>query len=227
MEKIILKAEKREFVGKKVKNLRRMGKLPAVIYGRDIDTMPITLDKRDTTYTLNRVSGSTLLTINLDGQEHAALVREIQRDYIRNEILHIDFQAVSLKEKLRTNVSITLVGDAPVLEEFNAIVVSGIDQVEVECLPQDLPETIKVDVSNLDEIGAAIYLKDIAPPQNVDILTDPEELIAVVSEIKEEVIEEPEEEMVLETETLGEPEVIEHGKIDEEEETSARDRNGF
>ena len=220
MEKIIIKASKREVIGKKVKLLRQEGKLPAVIYGREMDTIPIVLDNRDTTNTLNRVSGSTILTISLDGNEHAALVREIQRDYIRNEITHIDFQVVSLKEKLRTNVSITLVGDALVLEEFSAIVVSGIDQVEVECLPQDLPESISVDVSNLAEIGAAIYLKDISPPDNVDFLTDGEELIAVISEIKEEVIEEPEEELVLETDILEEPEVIEQGKEEDDEEGS-------
>jgi large subunit ribosomal protein L25 len=215
MEKVLIEANKREIVGKKVKYLRKEGKLPAVIYGSEIDTTSITLDSKEATNTLNRVTGSTILTINLDGKELAALVREIQRDYIRNEILHIDFQAVSLKEKLRTNVSITLVGVAPVLEEFNTIVVSGIDQVEVECLPQDLPETIEVDVSSLAVIGAAIYLKEITPPANVEILTDPEELLAVISEVKEEVIEEPEEELLLETDVLGEPEVIEQGKEDD------------
>ena len=221
MEKVLIEANKREIVGKKVKYLRKEGKLPAVIYGSEIDTTPITLDSKEATNTLNRVTGSTILTINLAGKELAALVREIQRDYIRNEILHIDFQAVSLKEKLRTNVFITLVGVAPALEEFSAIVVSGIDQVEVECLPQDLPETIEVDVSSLANIGDAIYLKEITPPDNVDILTDPEELLAVISEIKEEVIEEPEEELVLGAEGLEEPQVIEEGKEDDEEEGSS------
>lgn len=216
MERILLEAENRTIKGKKVSTLRREGKLPAVIYGRDVETMPITLGARETTNTLNSVSGSTILTINLSGEEHAALVREIQRDYIKNVIIHVDFQAVSLKEKLRTNVSINLVGDAPVLEEYDALVVSGIDQIEVECLPQDLPESIKVDISSFEEIGAAIYLKDLTPPPNVKFLTDLEELIAVVTAIKEEVIEEPEEEITLETEGLEEPEVIERGKEEEE-----------
>lgn len=219
MEKIAIQAEERKLKGKKVKQIRSEGKLPAVIYGKDIDTIPIAVDARETTITLNRVSGSTILTILLSGEEHAALVREIQRDYIRNEIIHIDFQAVSLKEKLRTNVSINLTGEAPVIEEYDALVVSGIDQIEVECLPQDLPESIEVDVSNLVEIGDAIYLRDLPVPSNVEFLTDLDELVAVASAIKEEVIEEPEEEeLVLETEILEEPEVIEHGKIEEEEE---------
>ncbi len=219
MEKIAIQAEERKLKGKKVKLIRKEGKLPAVIYGKDIDAIPISLDARETTHTLNRVSGSTILTIRLSGEEYAALVREIQRDYIRNEIIHIDFQAVSLKEKLRTNVSINLTGQAPVVEEYDALVVSGIDQIEVECLPQDLPESIEVDVSNLAEIGDAIYLRDLPVPANVEFLTDPDELVAVASSIKEEVIEEPEEEeLVLETEILEEPEVIEHGKVEGEEE---------
>ena len=221
MDKILLKAEKRTITGKKVKNLRHAGKVPAVIYGGKLKSLPITLDRRDTTNTLNKVSGSTILTIDVEGTEHAALVREIQQNYVKGELLHVDFQAVSLLEKLRTSVSISLVGVAPVLEEYSALIVSGLDQVEVECLPQDLPKVIEVDISSLKELGAAIYLKDIPAIDKVDFLSDPEELIAVASAIKEEVEEVVEEEEVLEGfEEGAEPEIIEHGKKEGEEETS-------
>jgi len=221
MEKVLLKAEKRSITGKKVKNLRHAGKVPAVIYGGKLKSLPISLDKRDTTNILNKVSGSTILTIEVEGEEHAALVREIQQDYIKGELLHVDFQAVSLKEKLRTNVSISLIGVAPVLEEYSALIVSGLDQIEVECFPQDLPEVIKVDISSLEELGAAIYLKDIPTIENVEFLSDPEELIAVASAIKEEVEEVVEEAEILEEVEEGvEPEIIEHGKKEDEEGTS-------
>jgi len=221
MEKVIIKAEKRTITGKKVKNIRLTGKVPAVIYGGKIKSLPITLDKRDTTNTLNKVSGSSILTIDIEGEEHAALVREIQQDYIKGELLHVDFQAVSLKDKLRTNVSISLIGVAPVLEEYSALIVSGLDQIEVECFPQDLPEVIEVDVSILEELGAAIYLKDIPTIENVEFLSDPEDLIAVASAIKEEVEEVIEEEELLEeVEEGAEPEVLEHGKKEDEEGTS-------
>ena len=224
MEKVLIKAEKRTITGKKVKNIRLAGKVPAVIYGGKLKSLPISLDKRDTTNTLNKVSGSTILTIDIEGEEHAALVREIQQDYIKGELIHVDFLAVSLKEKLRTNVSISLVGDAPVLEEYSALIVSGLDQIEVECFPQDLPEVIEVDVSILEELGAAIYLKDIPTIENVEFLSDPEELIAVASAIKEEVEEVIEEEELLEeVEEGAEPEVIEHGKKEDEEGTSEED----
>lgn len=219
MEKVILEAEKRELVGKKVKLVRSEGKIPAVIYGKDIDTIPIALDKRNTTNTLGKVSSSTILTVKIGDEQHSTLVREIQKDYIRNDILHIDFLAISLKEKLRTSVSITQIGEAPVLEEYEALIVSGIDSIEVECLPQDLPETIEVDISGLSELGDALYVKDIPIPTDVEFLTDPEELVVVASAIKEEVVEEEEEEIteeMLEGEGV-EPEVIEHGKKEEEE----------
>ena len=216
MEKVLLKAELRTIIGRKVKNLRLAGKVPAVIYGGEVKSLPITLDKKDTTNTLNKFSGSTILTIEVDGKEHAALVREIQQDYIKGELLHVDFLAISLKEKLRTSVSITLVGVAPVLEEYSALIVSGLDQIEVECLPQDLPEVIEVDISSLEELGSAIYLKDIPTIEKVEFLSDPEELIAVASAIKEEVEEVVEEEEILEdVEEGAEPEVIERGKDDE------------
>jgi len=217
MEKIVLEAQVRTQTGKKVKFLRKEGFIPAIIYGREVETLPISLKKRETTLLFNKISGSTILTIHVDGKEHATLVREVQRDYIKNELLHVDFQAVSLKEKLRTHVSLTLVGKAPVLENFDALIVSGIDQIEVECLPQDLVDTIEVDISSLAEIGAAIYVKDLPKLANVEILTDLEELVAVASAVKEEV-EPVSEEAVVDEGALGEPEVIEKGKLEESEE---------
>ena len=217
MDKIVLEAQVRTQTGKKVKFLRKEGFIPAIIYGREVETLPISLKKRETTLLFNKISGSTILTIQVDGKEHATLVREVQRDYIKNELLHVDLQAVSLKEKLRTHVSLTLVGKAPVLENFEALIVSGIDQIEVECLPQDLVDTIEVDISSLAEIGAAIYVKDLPKLANVEILTDLEELVAVASAVKEEV-EPVSEEAVVEEGALGEPEVIEKGKFEESEE---------
>jgi large subunit ribosomal protein L25 len=215
MEKVILNATKRTVTGKHVATLRRAGKLPGVVYGHNINPIPITMDLRDASNILSRLSGSSLVNVNIDGEEHAALVREKQRNYIRGSLLHVDFQVVSLTEKLRTDVSIDLVGTSQAVKELNALVVSGIDAVEVECLPQDLPERIVVDISKLEKIGDSIYLKDIPIPANVVFLTDPNELIAVITAIKEEVVEVVAP--VEGTEALGtEPEVIEKGKKEEE-----------
>jgi large subunit ribosomal protein L25 len=215
MEKVVIKATKRAVIGKHVATLRREGKLPGVLYGHNVSSVAITMDLKEASTILGKLSGSSIVTIDLDGQEHAALVREKQRDYIRSLLIHVDFQAVSLTEKLRTDVGIELIGVSPAVKDFNAMIVSGIEEVEVECLPQDLPEKIEVDISNLKAIGDSIYLRDIPVPQNVIFLTDPNELLAVAQFIKEEVVEAP---AVVETaEVAGtEPEVIEKGKKEEE-----------
>lgn len=214
MEKVVIKATKRAVTGKHVATLRREGKLPGVLYGHKIDSVPITMDLKEASMILGKLSGSSIVTLELDGQEHAALVREKQRDYLKSLLIHVDFQAVSLTEKLRTEVSIELIGDSPAVKDLNAIIVSGIEEVEVECLPQDLPEKFEVDISNLKAIGDSIYVRDIPVPQNVEFLTDPNELIAVAQFIKEEVVEEA---VVEEVEATGtEPEVIEKGKKEEE-----------
>lgn len=219
MEKVVIKATKRTVTGKHVATLRREGKLPGVLYGHNINSAPITMDLKEASMILGKLSGSSIVTIDLDGREYAALVREKQRDYIRSLLIHVDFQAVSLTEKLRTDVGIELVGASPAVKDFNAIIVSGIEEVEVECLPQDLPKKIEVDISKLMAIGDSIYLRDIPVPQNVIFLTDPNELIAVAQFIKEEVVEAPAE--IESIETAGtEPEVIEKGKKEEEVEES-------
>ena len=219
MDKVILEATKRDVIGKKVKLLRQEGKLPAVIYGKSIKATPIVLDSRATTNILRKISESTIVTVSLDGKEHAALIRDRQIDYLKGSIIHLDFQVVSLTETIRTNVHIELIGESPAVESLGAIIVNGVTDVEVEALPNDLPEKITVDISGLAEVGDAIYVKNMPEIDKVTILTDPEELIAIASMVKEEVIEEPEEEITgEELEEGAEPEVIEHGKQEEESE---------
>lgn len=215
MEKAVIHATHRTVIGKQVGALRREGKLPAVMYGHHIDSTPITLDLRDATHILSGLTSSSLVTIELDGKEHAALIREKQRDYIRGTLKHVDFQILSLTEKLRTTVSIELTGLAPAVKDFNGVVVTGVNELEVECLPQDLPERIMVDISNLSKIGDGLYIRDIKLSDKVSILEDQDEMVVLITApAAEEVVEEA---VVPGAE---EPEVIEHGKKEEEEEAS-------
>ncbi len=140
MEKVVLKAEKRDVLGKQVKALRRAGKLPAVIYGRRTEPISILLDAHTASLTLGKLTSSSLVTIDLDGQEYPSLVREKQRDYIKNRLLHVDFLAVSLTESLRASVAVNFVGVSPAVKDFNAVLVTNLQSLEVECLPADLPE---------------------------------------------------------------------------------------
>jgi large subunit ribosomal protein L25 len=135
---------------------------------------------------------------------------------ILGDLLHVDFQIVSLTETVRANVTIQLEGEAPAVEDGSAILVTGLEEIELECLPQDLPSRIVVDVSGLGEVGDAIYVRDLPLPADVKLWSDPEELIVLVTYITMEEIEEEEEEVLVED--LEEPEVIERGKREDEEE---------
>jgi large subunit ribosomal protein L25 len=186
MQKVVLKATKREAIGKKVGALRRAGKLPAVLYGHHVESTPIMLDAHEASLTLAHLTSSSLVTVDLDGTEYLSLVRAKQRDYLKNRLLHLDFQVVSMTEKIRTKVGIELAGTAPAVKEFKAVILTGLNELEVECMPQDLPERIKVDISGLAEIGAGIHVRDIVLSDKVEILDDPDEVIAVVTATKEE-----------------------------------------
>jgi large subunit ribosomal protein L25 len=216
MEKAVIHATHRTVTGKQVGALRREGKLPAVMYGHHVDSTAITLDLRDATLVLSGLTSSSLVTIELDGKEHAALIREKQRDFIRGTLKHVDFQILSLTEKLRTTVSIELTGLAPAIKDFNGVVVTGYNQVEVECLPQDLPERIVVDISHLNKIGDGLYIRDIKLSDKVTILEDMDEMVVLITApAAEEVVEE------VVVPGAEEPEIIEHGKKEEEEEEAA------
>lgn len=213
MEEIVVKANRRDIIGKQVKALRRSGKLPAVIYGHAIEPTPIVLDLREATRLLNTLAPSALVTLEMDGDRHMTLIREKQRDFIYGTLKHIDFQIVSALEKLRVPVTINVEGESPAVKDFNGVLVNGLEEVEVECFPQDLPDHLTVNISKLVKIGDGLYVRDIVPPANVQILEDPNEMVVLVTgqaaEEVEEVVVVPEGE---------EPEVIEKGKKEEEEE---------
>jgi len=210
MEEILLTATRRNVIGKQVRALRREGKLPGVIYGHRFDPLAITMDLRDASRSLAGLAPSALVTVVVDGETHLSLVREKQRDKITGILTHVDFLAVSMKEKLRTKVFVSLVGVAPAIKTYNAIQVAGADELEVECLPQDLPERIEVDLSGLNEIGAAIYIRDLNVSDKVKILTDPDTMIVLLTAPELEEVAEGEE-------VSAEPEVIEKGKKEEED----------
>jgi large subunit ribosomal protein L25 len=214
METEVIEAVRRSVIGKQVKVLRREGKLPAILYGSTIEPTPVSLDLKSSSMILNRLPGSALLTINLEGESLVSLVREKQRNVLTGELTHVDFQIVSMEEKIRTNVSVEIHGAAPAVENFGGILVLNVDAVEVEALPADLPERIVVDVTGLINIGQSILLRDIILPEKVTVLADEELVLVVVTAPEVEVVEE--EEVIEE-----EPEVIEKGKAEEEGEEEA------
>ena len=215
MESIVINANRRDVIGKQVKALRREGKLPAVIYGHGIKPTAISLDARETNKVLSGVGASTLITIDLEGEPYSVLVRDRQQHVIHRHLIHVDFQALSMSEKVRASVALIL-GDeeAPAVRDFGAMIITGVESLEIECLPLDLVDRIVVDISGLESIGDSILVKDLTMPDGITILDDPETMVVVATAPAAEEVEEAEE--VDEFEEGAEPEVI--GEEQEEEE---------
>lgn len=213
MEENVLNASKREITGKQVKKLRHEGMLPGVIYGRGVSTIPITLNTREVQKLLSSISSSQLINLAVDGKDHTTLVRDKQLHPVTGRLLHIDFLEVSMTEKIKTDVGISIQGEAPAVKNINGILVTGLEAIQVECLPQDLPERVVVDISVLEEIGDSIFVRDINLPPEVEILSDLDDMVIVVTTPAAEEEEIEEEEEIIEEE----PEVIEKGKREEEE----------
>jgi large subunit ribosomal protein L25 len=212
MDRVVLKASKRDISGKQVKALRRSGQLPAVIYGRHVEPVSIALDAHKAALALSKLTSSSLVTIDVDGTEYPALVREKQRNYVKGTLLHVDFLAVNLNEVIRTQVRVELTGVSPAVKDLNAVLVTNITTLEIECLPTDLPERLIVDISTLKQVGDGIRVGDLQVSDKVKVLTDPDEMIVVTTFAKAEEEVAP----AAEGAAVEEPEVIEKGKKEEE-----------
>lgn len=213
MEQIELKAEPREFIGRQVKRLRVQGYVPAVLYGHQVKTTPIQIEGKTLQRVLAKAGGNTLIALQIGKKRPVlALAREIQRDAIRHNILHVDFYQVVMTEKITAEVPLVLVGKAPAVEEHGGILVHGLNTVEVQCLPADLPSSLEVDLSSLAEFNDLVSVADLQVPSSVTILSEPESVIARIEAPR--MIEE--EEAVEEAEVVAEPALV--GKREEEAE---------
>ena len=223
-DQIVIQAQKRTVKGKKVGALRREGILPAIIYGKigkkTMDPIMVQMNLHEASLIIRTLTGSSLVQIEVDDKQYPVVLREIQKDIIYGTLRHVDFMALDLTEKLQTAVPIELIGDAPAADNLAFVVVTGISELEIECLPQDMPERIEIDASVLIDMDSVILVKDLDLPDNIDVLTPEDEMIAGVTYVAIE--EEPEEEEVGELAELldedAEPEVIEKGKQEEETE---------
>jgi len=210
MDEIVLEAKHRSVIGKQVRALRRAGIVPATLYGRHIDPVAVSLNYRETSRIMPYITSSQLVIIDLEGEKYYALVRDKQIHPVLNTLQHVDLMAVSMDEKIRTSVTIDLHGESPAVDERSAVLVTGQEYLEVECLPADLPERILVDVSSIKKVGDALYVRDIQLPASITVLTDLNEMVVLAT------YAEIEEEEVVEGEIKAEPELVERGKKEEE-----------
>lgn len=202
MERVKLKAEQRRETGKGVaRKLRREGYIPAVIYGRNRESLPLKVEE---VALKNKIGGNAIFDLTIDGDEgtftETTMVKDVQRDVIKGDILHVDFQQISLDEKITISVPLSLEG-VPAGVREGGVLQQLLREVEVECLPTNIPDYLEVDISELG-VGDSLAVGQIVAPEGVEIVTPAEEIIAsivVPSEVVEEEVEEP---------VAEEPEVI-------------------
>ena len=205
-QKFTLEADHRDLVGKKVKHLRQEGMLPAVVYGPDFENLNISVNAKAVRQLLTQAGGTQLIEINVGGSSIPTLARDVQRDPVRGDLLHIDFYRVAMDRLIRADIPLVFVGESPMVTSKEAIVVTFLSNVEVEALPAELPPSIQVDISSLVEIGQHILVSDLVTDGSVRVTADESELIARLDH--PHVIEEEEEEIEEEEGEVGEVEVI-------------------
>jgi len=210
-----LHAEVRTVVGKQVRRLRREDWIPAVIYGPGIESRPLQVRRREAEDVLAEAGTSQLISVRVSGEKEPlhALVREVQRDPISRELLHIDFYHVEMDKPITVDVPLILVGESPVVERGLGILLQLRESIEIECLPKDLVDAIEVDLASLTEVGQEITVADLAIPANIRVLADPDEVVVSVSPVEE--AEEEEEAEEVEAAAEAEPELIRRRKEEE------------
>jgi large subunit ribosomal protein L25 len=218
-QQVKLKAEKRTVVGRNaIKKIKAQGLVPGVIYGSQAEPIALQVEGRALTNVLaHALSEHVLVELEIaDGSQSTnrlALIQEVQHHPLRPELLHVDFHAVSATEKITSEVPIEAVGDALGVRTFGGLLEHSLRTLEVECFPQDLPEIVRIDVTNLN-IGESLHVRDIPLPSGVESLTPAD--LTVVSVVASRVGEE-----VTETaETPAAPEVITEKKAEAKQETA-------
>lgn len=191
MQRIPLKAEERIVLGKKVKNLRKDGFIPAHVFGNKIETEHVSVKAVDFKKVYDQAGETGLIDLTIGEEKiRPVLVRDVQVDPLMGNQLHIDFYQVNLKEKVSVPVPIIVIGEEPELVHAGeAVVIQPLSEVEVEALPTELPESIEVDITKLKEINDAILVSELKVPEGAAILTDPEAVVvkldsAVTEEMK-------------------------------------------
>lgn len=182
MEKIELKAKKRDVFGKKTRKGRKSGLIPAIIYGRGIESMSLWINMLDFKRLLKKSGESTMISLEIDGKNNRnVIIYEIQRDPVTNNIIHIDFFQVRMDEEIETEVELEFIGESLAVRDLGGVLVKNMGEIEVKCLPGDLPSQINVDISVLDNFESRICVKDLNIPAKVKIDLDPETVVALVS----------------------------------------------
>ncbi len=186
MERIELRTQARTTRGKQVKRLRDEGWIPAVVYGADTSARSVQIPERSLFKTLQQAGSTTLINLFVENESepHVVLAREIQRDPITGQLVHVDFYQVRLTETVKTMPRLEFIGESALVKSGKAVMIYGMTEIEVECLPTDLINSIPVDVSGLEGMDDNILVGDLTVPSGVTITADPGEVVASVVPVR-------------------------------------------
>lgn len=208
---IQIKAEKRENTGKgPARQLRRKGKIPAVLYGPDVSGVSLVMERKDVNRILKE-GENVIFKVNYDGESWDVMIKELQSDPVTDELYHVDLIQVAMDKPIRVYVPIHHVGEPVGVKSEGGIADWMTREVEIECLPKDIPEEIVIDISSL-HVNQSLRVEDLVPPEGVKIVTNPETVLLVIEAPVEEAAVAAEEEISEEEE----PEVISKAKEEEE-----------
>ena len=222
-ESNVLEAQPRAPGNKNVaRRVRQGGKIPGVLYGAGKQSLTVTLDPRQVTRILNSATGhNTIFDLALDGGERTkAMIVDWQYEPIKGALLHIDLKRIAMDQKLKVSVPIVLKGEAAGVKQQGGILEQILREVEVECLPGDIPSAIEANVSEL-VFGKVLRVSDLIRDQKIEFLTDANQPVAHITTVKEEVVATPEAVAAEAAAAPAEPEVIKKGKKEVEGEEGA------
>src|SRR5438067_1405591 len=172
MADVVLRAQRRAVVGKKVRFLRRQGLVPASLYGPGVTPSALQVPVKELDTALRQMTATTLAELEVEGEPtRRVLVRQVQRHPVSEHTLHVDFFAMPMDVTIRADVPVQFVGEAPAVFELGGTLVRSVETVQVEALPMDLPERFEVDLSGLREVHHAIHASDLELPPGVTLLT--------------------------------------------------------
>ncbi|MBI2723469.1 MAG: 50S ribosomal protein L25 [Chloroflexi bacterium] len=179
-----LQVSPRTVLGKKVAQLRRSGVTPANVFGHKIDSTAVQADTVELTRLLRAVTRNAILSVQVEGEgaPRTVVVRDIDRDPVTSQILHVDFYQVSMREKMRTDVRIVLTGTSDAVTTFGGVLLQMLETVSVEALPADIPEQFEADVTAITQLEGSLHVRDLpVDASKVTMNTDPDVVIARVA----------------------------------------------
>lgn len=187
--KTIIAAQPRTVFGKQVQAIRKLGFVPANIYGKDFESKAISMNAVEFLTTYKKAGETTVVYVEVEGKTIPTLITDIQLHPVKRYIIHVDLRKVDLKKKIEAEVPVKLIGESIAVDQKNGVLISQLDTITIESLPTNIPHEIEIDISALKEIGDQITVGSIPKSDTYEIMDEPERVIVSVTEHVEEVIE--------------------------------------